>query len=134
MPLVITFKASQVTWDGNTWDTATNGGPIEVSYAHSGRIEENRVGDNVYPTVVATPDKSCVATVTLREVKQTLDLGDVGADMVMTVSGKGVVTQNITLAGMVLVDVGAVQRRGEFGAVVLRFAHESADGTTVPIS
>ena len=134
MALVITFKCSQVTWDGNTWDTTTNGGPIECSYAHSGRIEENRVGDNIYPTVIATPDKSCVATVTLREVKQTLDLGGAGAEMVMTVSGKGAVTQNITLAGMVLVDVGATNRRGEFGAVVLRFAHESEDGTTVPIT
>jgi hypothetical protein len=97
-------------------------------------MEENRVGDNIYPTVVATPDKSCVATVTLREVKQALNLGGAGAQMVMTISGKGAVSETITLAGMVLVDVGAVQRRGEFGAVVLRFAHESADGTTVPIT
>ena len=134
MALVITFRASQVTWDGNTWDTTTDGGTIECSYAHSGRVEENRVGDNVYPTVVATPDKSCIATVTLRNVKQALDLGGAGATMVMTVKGKGAASQTITLAGMVLVDVGGTQRRGEFGAVVLRFEHESVDGVAVPVS
>lgn len=133
MACTITFKCSSVSWNSNNW-SSTDGGPIEVSYTHTGNVIENRVGDNEWATVIGTPNKSCVATVTLREVKQTLDLDGVAADLVMVVAGRVGVSSTITLKSMVLVDVSSSQRRGEFGAVILRFNHESADGTTVPVT
>jgi hypothetical protein len=133
MAIKVTFKCSQVTWHGYNWSATTTGGPIEVSYSHSGRVEENRVGDNEYPSVVATPDKSCIATVTLREVKMANALTDFTGPLVLIIAGKGAVTSTITLNNMCLVDVSASQRRGEFGASVLRFAYEDSTGTTNPV-
>lgn len=134
MAVNVTFKCSQVTWNGLTWNASTAGGPIEVSYSHSGRVEENRVGDNEYPSVIALPDKSCIATVTLREVKMTTALTGFTGPLVFTITGKGAVSVTITLANMCCVDISGSQRRGEFGACVLRFAYEDSTGTTPPIS
>jgi len=133
MAINVTFKCKTVTWGGNTWN-ATTGGPIEVSYSHSGRVDENRVADNEYPSVIALPDKSCIATVTLREVKNATALAGTTGNLVFTITGKGATSVAITLANMVLVDVSGSQRRGEFGAVILRFAYEDSTGTANPVS
>lgn len=133
MAVNVTFKITSVTWNNNTWDKSTSGGPIRVEYSHSARVEENRVADDEYPTVIALPDKSAMVSVTLREVKQVLTLGDKNT-LVMTIAGKSGTSVTITLANMVLVDIGGSQDRGSFGAVVLRFAYEGATGTTVPLS
>jgi hypothetical protein len=133
MACTVTFKCSSVTWNSHTWN-ATSGGPIECSYTHSGNPIENRMGDNEWPTVVGTPDKSCTAIVILREVAQVIDIDGTASDIVLTLAGRVGVSSTITLKSMVLVDVSGSQRRGEFGAVVLRMAHQSSDGTTVPVS
>lgn len=133
MACTVTFKCTTVVWNGNTWNS-TNGGPIEVSYEHSGNVIESRVGDNDWATVVGTPNKSLVAMIILREVGQALDIDGVASNLVLTIAGRVGVSSIITLASMVLVDVSPSQRRGEFGAVVLRMHHQSANGTTVPIT
>jgi hypothetical protein len=128
-----TFKITSIVWKGITWNAA-NGGPIDVSYSHNGRIIESRVGDNEWATTIGSPDKGCDASVTLREVKQTIDIDGTASDMVITIAGRVGVGSITTLKSMVLVDVSASNRRGEKGAVVLQFRHQSADGTTVPIT
>jgi hypothetical protein len=134
MAINSTFKASSITWSGNTWSAQTQGGPIAVSFTHSGRVIEDRTGDNEYPVVIGVPDKSASVTVTLREVAQTLDIGGTAENLSFTIAGKASVTVTVTLASMVLVDVSGGQSRGEFGSTVLHFVHESSDGTTKPIS
>jgi len=133
MAINVTFKASSVTFGATTWNT-TNGGTIEVGYTHSGRVEENRVGDDEYPTVVAVPDRSCMVTVTLRDIKCVLPLNGTPAALAFTITGRAGVTSTVTFATMVLVNVGGTQRRGEFGNLQLTFAHQSALGTANPIS
>jgi hypothetical protein len=133
MAATVTFKCTTVVWNGNTWNSS-NGGPIEVSYEHASNVIESRVGDNDWATVVGTPNKSLVATVILREVGQALDIDGVASNLVLTIAGRVGVSSIITLASMVLVDVSPSQRRGEFGAVILRMHHQSANGLTVPIA
>ena len=133
MACTITFRCSSVVWNGNTW-TASDGGIIECSYNHSGSVNEFRVGDQVWPTVIATTDKHCTASVILREVGQEIDLDETVDDLVLTIAGRAGDVPIITIKSVMLIDVSASQRRSEWGAVILSFLHQSQDGTTVPIS
>jgi hypothetical protein len=133
MAINVTFKASSATFGATTWNTTT-GGTIEVGYTHSGRVEENRVGDDEYPTVVAVPDRSCMVTVTLRTVKSILPLNGTPAALSFIITGRTGVTVTVSFPTMVLVSVGGTQRRGEFGSCVLTFAHQSALGVANPVS
>jgi hypothetical protein len=128
-----TNKITSIVWNSHTWNYL-NGGPIDFNYTHNGRMIEALVGDNEWATTIDFPDKGLSASVTLREVKQTIDMDGTASDMVATIVGRVGVSSIITLKSMVLVDVSASNRRGESGAVQLQFRHQSADGTTVPVS
>jgi len=134
MAVNVTFKATSVTFGATTWSAATTGGPIEVGYSYNSRVEENRIADNEYPTVIAIPDKTCAVTVTMRDVKCILPINGTPASLSFTIDGKSGTTVTVNFATMVLVEVGGTQRRGEFGAVALRFMHQSAAGTVLPVS
>ena len=134
MPVNVTFKVDSVQFGATTWSAATTGGPIEVGYNYSSAVQENRTGDNEYPTVIALPDKTCSVTVTLRDVKQTLPINGTPAALSFTITGKDGVLVTVTFATMVVAGVGGGQRRGDFGQVQVRFVHQSAAGQTLPVS
>ncbi len=134
MAVNVTFKVTRVTFGATTWSASTTGGPIEVGYSYTSAVQENRVGDNEYPTVIALPDKSCSVTVTMRDVKQTLPINGTPQSLSFQIDGKNGTSVVVSFATMVLVEIGGAQRRGEFGSVALRFVHQSAAGQNLPVS
>ena len=129
---VVTIYAKTVVWNAVTWDS-TSGGPIRVEYSHMGEPLEDRTGDNDYAPFLAVVNKKCTARVTLREIKQIAAPGT-KSSLVITATGKAN-TVTITLANMILVGVEpGEQGRAAAGSAVLLFQHESADGSTVPVS
>ena len=128
----VTIYAKSVAWNSVTWDS-TGGGPIRVEYSHSGDPLEDRTGDSDYAPFLAVVNKKCRARVTLREIKQTAVLGT-KSNLVITATGKAN-TVTINLANMVLIAVeSGEQQRATAGSATLVFQHESADGSTVPVS
>lgn len=133
MPVAtVTIYAKSVAWNSITWDS-TSGGPVRVEYSHSGDALEDRTGDSDYAPFLAVVNKKCKARVTLREIKQVAALG-AKSNLVITATGKAN-TVTITLANMILVAVeSGEQHRAAAGSATLVFQHESADGSTVPVS
>lgn len=131
MAVTPTIYASSVAWNSSTWN-ASGGGPIAVTYDHSSRSEEARSGDDEYARTVFSVDKNLRATVRLQDVDVIPDIGT-KSNLTATLSTKSG-TKTLTMVGMVFEGAAASQDRATIGDVELRFIHESADGSTVPIS
>ena len=114
--------------------SASAGGTIQLDFTHAGRCVEDRVADQTYPAFTAVVDKFLEVTVHLRDlsVAKSLALGAAAADLACTLAGAADVT--ITFAKMKLQRVEGGQGRAQAGALRLVYRHESADGTTVPVS
>jgi hypothetical protein len=127
-----TFYLQSATWNSITFNSA-GGGPIRGEYAHSGEAFEQRSGGSEYAPFLAVINKRLKIRLRVRDVKQTLALG-AKSNLAMTLSARsGTVT--INAANMVLLAVEpADQPRAESGSATLVFQHESADGTTVPLT
>lgn len=133
MAVSTTIYPTTVTWNSLTWNSTTAGGPIRAEYTHRGTEVADRTGDALYPLFLAIVDGVGQARVRLRDVKFTVALGT-KSNLVFTLVGKAT-SVTVTLAGMVLVGVDpGEQGRAEQGTCTLIFAHESTDGTTVPVS
>lgn len=132
MAVTVTYYPESVLWNSVTY-SCTEQGIIQVNYEHSGSPIEDRTGCDEYPTSVIVVDKGMRVTMRLRTVKQTTALG-VKSNLVATLKTKSGGTSVLTFPGMVLVDVRGQQPRAGVGDVEMVFVHESADGTTVPIS
>ena len=127
-----TFYLQSATWNAITFNSAS-GGPIRGEYAHSGEPFEQRTGDNEYAPFLAVLNKRLKIRLRVRDVKQTLSLG-AKSNLAMTLSGRGSAV-TVNAANMVLIGIEpADQPRAEAGSATLVFQHESADGSTVPIS
>ncbi len=127
-----TFYLNSATWNSITFNSAS-GGPIRGDYSHSGEPFEQRTGGSDYAPFLAVLNKRLKIRLRVRDVKQIAALGT-KSNLAMTLSGRaGTVT--INAANMVLIGIEpADQPRAESGSAILVFQHESADGTTVPIS
>ena len=132
-----TIYASQITWNGNTWSKSATGGPLEVRYVHEGTAVEDRTGDAEYSMATFIVDKVLRATVRLRDAIFTDDLGDAVSDpttdIVITLT-EAASTSTITLKNMKLLAIRPTQGRAQLGENELEFVHESADGTTNPVT
>lgn len=128
-----TYAITQVTWNANTWDKDT-GGTIGASIQSGGEPLEDWVAADEWPTFLAVVNKRLRVRLTMREPKWTEEPGNASAaNMVITLKTKsGTVT--ITLATMILIEINPDQGRASMGETVLVFGHESADGTTNPIT
>ena len=125
-----TFYLNSATWNSITFNSA-NGGPIRGDYSHSGEPFEQRTGASDYAPFLAVLNKRLKIRLRVRDVKQTAALGT-KSNLTMTLSGR---TGTINAANMVLIGIEpGDQPRAESGSAILVFQHESADGTTVPIS
>jgi hypothetical protein len=127
-----TFYLQSATWNSITFNSA-GGGPIRGDYSHHGDPYEERTGASEYAPFLAVLNKRLKIRLRVRDVKQTTALGT-KSNLAMTLSGRaGAVT--INAANMVLIAIEpAEQSRAESGSATLVFQHESADGTTVPIT
>ena len=133
MAVVVTFYPTQVSWNGNTW-IKTSGGPIQARYDHGGSAVGDRTGDAEYPMFKQVVNKDCQVVIRLREVKQALPIGTFTGSLAMQLTAKGGTLITITFANMLLESVRGMQGRATPGDVELVFSHESADGTTNPVS
>jgi hypothetical protein len=128
----VTLYAYSVVFNGVTY-TATAGGPHEFDFEYGGQVVNDWL-EKPIPIFLALVDREVKVRVRLREVK-TLPVLEVKSSLVVNISGKsGGVTATLTFANMVLVNINANQGRATQGFCELHFQHESADGTTIPVS
>ena len=128
----VTLFTYEVTFNGVTY-TVSSGGPHEFDFEYGGQVVNDWL-EKPLPIFLALVDRECKVRVRLREVK-ILPVLETKASLVVKISGKsGGVTATLTFANMVLVNITANQGRATQGFCELHFQHESADGTTVPVS
>lgn len=133
----VTVAPKSVTFGGHTW-TSADGGPIEFTFTYGGRELNDWTGDAEYPQTFIV-DSTCTASVTLRDIKQIIAPGTRDSVVAIATGKMGADTAKtdvtITLTDMLFVGAGpATQPRAAAGSVTLRFAHDSADGSTSPLS
>jgi hypothetical protein len=121
-----------IAWNSVTWD-ASAGGPLRLDITYGGREIEDRTGDDVYPRSTVVVDGALRVTATLRQFKHTTALGT-SAQMVYTFTDSTGSTATVTMPGMRLVSIRSSQDRANPGSAEFTWAHESTDGSTVPIS
>ena len=132
MSVLNTIYPKSFTWNSVTYN-GTTGGTLRFEYQHEGTPFLDRTADDEYSSFVVITDKRLIVRVRLREVKYVTALGT-KSDASIIITGK-TNAATITFVGLVLVGASpGEQGRAEGGSVTLVFEHESADGTTVPIS
>jgi hypothetical protein len=131
MAVVKTIYPVSVTFNGVTYDKSTHG-LIRLRYQHGGEELADRVAEEFYPTLIAATNGYCRVQITVREVKQTPTVGTNGA-LVATISTPGAST-TLTFATMTYLGVESEQGRATPGEATLSFAHQSANGSTAPLS
>jgi hypothetical protein len=132
MAVSSTWAVTSVLFNSITYTATDTGGPIGCSYRHGGQALQDWTGDSVLPTAVDIVDQACEVRVRMRDVKQALVLGT-KATLTLTIAKKGG-TVALSFVNMVLVEIAGSQNRSQRGEVELVFAHESANGTTAPMS
>jgi hypothetical protein len=133
MAVTASVFASQVTWNGNTWNADT-AGLIRVDYSHSSTPLEDRTGDDEYPVRIFMVDKSLTARVTLRNFCWSTAIACTAGDLVITIDNPCDASSTCTLDNMMLVSIDGTQDRASLSEATLSFIHRSPDGTTAPIS
>ena len=131
MAVLSTYAVQSVAFDGQTYTSAA-GGPIGMQYRYGGQPLPDYTGDSALPMALDVIDQVCEVRARLRDVKQALTIGTKGSLVVILKYKSSTVT--LTFANMVLVDINGSQSRSQRGEVELAWAHESADGTTAPLS
>ena len=131
MAVSYSFQVQQITFNSVTYDS-TSGGPLMVTIRHSGDPLEGRSGADEYAAFLAVVDKIAEVQFSVADVKFITALGTSGT-FTCTLKLKST-TVVITLATMVLVNVEMSQRRASLGEMTATLRHESANGTTVPVS
>lgn len=128
-----TIYAKSFSWNGTTY-TSGVGGLVEITFSHEGTPVEDGTGTDEYPTFGQVANKRVRVSVTTRTWKLITALGATKANGTAIVNGKNG-DETLTIANLLLFAVGpATQRHAEPGASTLQFFHESADGTTNPLS
>ena len=126
------FAVTDVEFNGVTYSGGV-GGVIRFQAAHAGTPLQDWSGADEYPTSVNIVNKTLVVRVFLRNVKITTALGtkDPSMSAVLVIKAGN---ETITCVNMVLASVEMDQGKSEYGTTVLTLVHESANGTTVPVS
>lgn len=134
MTISATINCQSVGWNSLTWDSTTDGGSLRVRYVHESTSVKDRTGSSVYPTGVFNVDGDMTVYVTIREVKPaaTATIGT-KSNIVATLSTSAG-TETLTFPNMKLESINGDQDRAVLGESEYVFVHESADGTTVPLS
>lgn len=132
MSVDTTIYLKSTAWNALTWDSS-GGGPLAMRATAPARAIEDRTGDSLWATFVAMVDPSLRLSVSTRQVKWTIAHGT-KSDMVCTLASKGGTTIAITFKNMVYEGISMSQDRASVGGAEHTFVHESADGTTYPVS
>ena len=124
--------AQSFTWNALTFSSSDKG-LLRIDYEHDGDPVESRTGSDEYPKEVFVVNKKVRVRVSCTEFKITYGLAAATSNGVATVKTKAS-TSVLTFAALVLIGVRGNQPRGQESETTLEFAHESSDGTTVPLS
>jgi len=126
------FAVTSAEFNGTTYASGS-GGVIRVQVSHVGDPLADWTGADEYPQQVNVVNKRLIVRLFLREVKIVTALGtkDTSSSFALVIKSD---TVSVTCVNMVLVGVDMDQGKSEYGTTVLTLMHESADGTTVPIS
>jgi len=127
-----TFYLQSAKFNGITWSN-TEDGTLELQVSHRGNAIQDRTGIDEYATSVVIVDKECVAVLKLREVLRIEGLGAITGSLECVLKTPGS-TKNLTLTTMKISDINIRQGRAEAGDADITFVHESADGSTVPVT
>jgi len=133
MPVSRTFTAKTITWNSETWDKDATG-PLSVTVAHSGTPVMSRTGADLYPHRISVQDRTVVVTVVVGEFKRTSALTGKSNMVISLYYDEGAETITVTIANLRFYEVRSTQNRANPSEAALTFVHESADGTTVPIT
>lgn len=126
------YQVTQAVFNTVTYNNAT-GGILDVTYDINGTDLIDGTGADVYAQAVEVADLVCAVQIRMRETKWTL-APSTTSNLVITVKLKGGGTDTLTFANMVYMGISGSQPRSEWGDATLRFVHESADGSTYPLS
>lgn len=127
-----TIKATIVAWNSLTWSaSSTPGGPVRVRWAWEFGSTADRTGGDVYSQQVFPTGGKFVVRVTLREAPIPA-IGD-KSNMTVTYKTKDSTRQR-PFVGMKFMGIQASQDQESLGEDEMVFEHESADGTTPPVS
>src|SRR5260370_40644949 len=133
MPVTaVTFYVKSAVFNGTTYDS-TNGGPVRVDLSIGGKPLTEWAGDAFWPVLAVSHSGRAQARVFLKDVKRT-EAPNTKSSLVLTLTGKAANT-TLTLANMVYIGTEQLnQTRAGAGECAMVFEHESADGTTFPLT
>ena len=120
-----------VVWNALTWDK-TNGGPKRIDWDRGGREIEEGTGDAQWNTFGIVVEPRLRVRVHLTDLKIIIPI-NTKSNMVANVLGKGS-AQPINWANMVYKGLASEQPYANLGLTTHEFIHESADGTTDPMT
>jgi len=131
---VVTIYPKSVLFNADTYDSST-GGPIMAQMRYSGSALPDWTGDSALNQFLGVVNQVCTVGITIRDVKMGLLLvPGTKSSLVLQISGKGAAI-SITFLNMVFLGCEPAQQgRAQAGSSVLLFQHESADGSTAPVS
>lgn len=127
-----TIKATTIVWNSLTWSANTSpGGPIRLRWGWMSTPVKDRTGGDIYSQQVFPTDAGLQVRVALREGPLPA-LGEM-SNMTATYKTKDT-TRDRVFAGMKFLGIEASQDHENLGEDEMVFEHESADGTTDPVT
>ena len=124
------FAFNSVTYN------AGSGGPIRFELMKNGDPLEEWTGADEWPQFVAVVSKRLRVRALIRDIAAaTLVLGVVANGSAVLLPKIGGTPKTIAMANLILIGVDPVEQTSrQAGGATLVFAHQSADGTTDPVS
>jgi len=123
----VQYYAASVTFNSVTYDK-TSGGPLEVTEAENPNVMSDKTGDAVYPTFTKAVGYQPTVFVKMRDIESVPTRGASSSLEVVYTEASG--QRKRTYATMIYVGKDASLVHAAPGETVLRFDHQSADGTS----
>jgi len=132
MAVPLPLYLSQFTFNSVTY-SKTSGGPLDLIINENVQNVSDRTGDAKYPMAVALTDVDPIVFIKMRDTSLNVAKGTSG-NLVATVKKGDGTTKVATMTNMVYAGLDTNQVRANPGEIVLKFIHESSDGTSNWIS
>jgi hypothetical protein len=123
----VQYYPYQITFNSATYDKAA-GGPLEVTESENPEVISDMTGNATLPTFVKAVGYRPSVFVKLRDIESVPTRGATSDLVCYTTTATG--NRKRTYADMVFIGKDASIVRAQPGETVLRFDHESDDGTT----
>lgn len=121
------YYANSAAFNSVTYDKSS-GGPIEVTQSENSNVVASRSGAAILPTAVKVVERTPSVFVKLQDITVRPTIGTKASLVVIFTYNGG--TKTRTYSNMVFVGQDHTQIKSQPGETVLRFDHESSDGTT----